>query len=180
MAKTAASMGIPYDTLTAWRYQTWWDRIASEIRTEGHLELSNKLKKVAEKALETTLDRLDNGEWILNQKTGELVRKPVSMKDAHKVAESMIDRALDLEKKPVDEAHNQKVENTLAQLAENFARMAMGLKPIKDTIEYEDVTDAVQVGETEALPLEERAGDSEEVEPGVRIKTSTIEEKEEV
>lgn len=143
-----ASLNIPYPTLQTWRYSEWWAEMASEIKTEGQIVLSNRLKAVAERAMEVTLDRLEHGDWILNQKTGTMERKPVVMRDAHRVAESFIDRAVRLETKPVEDEHNKKVEDRLAQLAQSFASFA------KKTTKVE-VIDAVY-DEREA-GLQERA-----------------------
>jgi hypothetical protein len=134
---TAAAMKIPYPTLQTWRYSSWWNELASDIKTEGQIELSNKLKKIAERALEVTLDRLDHGDWILNQKTGVMERKPVVMRDAHRVAESLIDRAVKLEAKPLEEAHNKMVEDRLAQLAASFAAFTKKTSKV-EVIDVED------------------------------------------
>lgn len=155
----SAAQKIPYATLQTWRYSDWWSELAADIRTEGQLTLSNRLKQVAERAMEVTLDRLENGDWILDQKTGKMIRKPVVMRDAHRVAESFIDRAERLDKKPHTEAHDKKVEDRLAQLAASFAQFAHKAKRI-EVIDIE-VEDALQIEGPSTLDVLQEAGDGE-------------------
>jgi methionyl-tRNA formyltransferase len=127
----AASLNIPLPTLKQWRYSKWWDEICQELRTEKTLQLSNKLKTIAEKALDITLDRLENGDWIYDQKTGELRRKPVVMRDAMQVANSYLDKHIKLDEKPAQEKAQQQVQDRLLALAEAFTKMANKTKKIE-------------------------------------------------
>jgi hypothetical protein len=124
-------MNIPYDTLSVWKGSKWWSELSQDIRTEGHLALSHKMQKIADKAMDVTLDRLENGDAVLDQKTGEIKHKPVSMRDAHQVAVSFQDRALKLQHNPQDEAHQATVSDRLAQLADAFSKMAGKTKKIE-------------------------------------------------
>lgn len=131
MPVVAASLNIPLPTLKQWRYSKWWEELVQDIRAEKTLQLSNKLKTIAEKALDITIDRLENGDWIYDQKTGELRRKPVVMRDAMQVANSYLDRHVKLEEKPFQEQAQQQVQDRLAALAEAFAKMANKTRKIE-------------------------------------------------
>lgn len=133
---TGASLNIPLPTLKQWRYSKWWDEIVSEIRTEGTLQLSNRLKSVAEKAIGVTMDRLENGDWIMNQKTGNLERKPVALRDAYQVAAGLLDRHMELDRRPQEEAQQQKVQDRLEALAKAFEKFA-GKQPKLEVIDVE-------------------------------------------
>ena len=147
LKQTAASMNIPYDTLKVWKSSKWWAELAQDIRTEGHLALSAKMQKIADKAMEVTLDRLENGEQVLDQKSGEILTKPVNMRDAHQVAVSFQDRALKLQSSPQEEATQLAVHDRLAQLADAFTRMAGKTKKL-EVIEatYKELPDVEAVG----------------------------------
>jgi len=144
LKQVAASMNIPYDTLKVWRGSKWWNELSQEIRTEGHLALSAKMQKIADKAMEVTLDRLENGEQVFDQKSGQTITKPVNMRDAHQVAVSFQDRALKLQNSPQDEAHQLAVHDRLAQLADAFSKMAGKTKRL-EVIEatYTELPDAI-------------------------------------
>lgn len=134
---TAAALGIPYTCIKEWRYSKWWDELVTDIRTEGHFTLSSKLKKAAEKALDVALDRLDNGDWYFDPRTGELRRKGVNMRDAVLMANAFIDRGLAMEQKPIDDANQQKVQDRLEQLAQSFASFAKKTRKV-EVLDVED------------------------------------------
>lgn len=131
LRNVSASLGIPYKTLQEWRYSNWWGEVVSDIKSEGHIQLSNKLKVIAEKALDVTLDRLDNGDFYYDQKTGELRRKPVQLKDAHVVATNLLDRAIKLQETPMDEVEKHKVNDTLSALAAAFEQFAKKTRKVE-------------------------------------------------
>lgn len=163
---TAATLNIPLPTLKEWRYTKWWDEIVSEIRVEGTLQLSNKLKAVAEKAIGVTLDRLDNGDWIMNQKTGVLERKPVAMRDAYQVAAGLLDRHMELDRKPQEEAQNQKTQDRLEALAKAFEKFA-GKIPKNEVIDVE-FKDAIPEEASRQSGQEEPSREGELHEPDQR------------
>lgn len=152
----AASLNIPLPTLKQWRYSKWWDELVLDIRSEKTLKMSNRLKTIAEKALDITLDRLENGDWIYDQKTGELRRKPVVMRDAMQVANGFLDRHVDLEKKPFEEKAQQQVQDRLLALADAFANMSKKTKRI-------EVMDAIPIEKTSKVDVYEQTGNGEEV-----------------
>lgn len=148
----SASMNIPYITLQSWRYSDWWAEMSADIKNEGQIQLSNRLKQIAAKAMDVTLDRLENGDWVLNQKTGKMERKPVVMRDAHRVAESFVDRATKIDAKPIEEVVEQKVADRLIALAEQFSKFSQRKK---------DAVDAVYIEKTGEVDVCEQASDGE-------------------
>lgn len=155
LRNVSASLGIPYKTLQEWRYSNWWGEVVSDIKSEGHIQLSNKLKVIAEKALDVTLDRLDNGDFYYDQKTGELRRKPVQLKDAHVVATNLLDRAIKLQETPMDEVEKHKVNDTLSALAAAFEQFAKKTRKV-------EVIDAIYEEREEGLPGGEELGENQE------------------
>lgn len=154
LKQVSASMNIPYDTLRTWRASKWWNEMAMEVRTEGHLALSHKMQKLADKAMEVTLDRLENGDSVIDNRTGELRLKPVSMRDAHQVAVSFQDRAIKLTAGPGDQAAQVQIGDRLAAIAEAFAKMVK-LPKQHEVIDvpFKDVTEATPQ-ETGSIPEE--------------------------
>lgn len=134
---TAAVLKIPEITLRVWKQKEWWKDIERELRTQEDLVLSARLQKIISKSLEQVEDRLSHGDFIYDQKTGQLVRKPVSMKDAHKVSMDMVDkREALLNRQPVTQTL-EAVDSRLEKLAQKFAELANQAK--KPTIEVTDV-----------------------------------------
>ena len=142
LALTGRILNIPEITLRVWKAQTWWKDAVAEIKASEKVQLSSRIKKLVDGALAVVEDRLTNGDFQFDQKTGVVIRKPVNMKDAHKVAVDMVDKAEQLEKGERPEQTEEHVEDKLLKLAEKFADMAT--KKIEQnnnasrTIEIED------------------------------------------
>lgn len=145
LALTSRILGIPEITLRVWKRSTWWNDLINEVKTQERIEVSAKMKKLIGASLVVVEDRLINGDYQYDQKTGDMIRKPVALKDAHKVAMDMQTRQDVLDKiqdtSPTDESN---VESKLLKLAEKFADMAtkkIGQKQLESqTIDVEDIT----------------------------------------
>lgn len=137
-----AALGINRRTIHIWMNSDWWKRVVEEIRTEGRFVLNKKLRTIAEKTLVVLLDRVENGDFAFNRDTGEVIRKPISAKDAHKIASDFIDKAEKLEQ-PLKQNTTQ-VEDRLTQLADAFSKFASKTTKI-------EVVDAVYAERKEGL-----------------------------
>lgn len=137
VAMTARILKIPEDTLRRWVKSTWWVDIVAELRCQDELQLSTRFKKIVEKTLEVVEDRLENGDFVYDQKTGAMRRKPVAMRDAHKVG-------LDLDAKrdlilgrQAPQASNEQIDAKLSKLAQSFADIVNGRKNVEGAIDVE-------------------------------------------
>lgn len=149
---TSAALKIPAVTLQLWRASTWWKDLESELKIQDELQLSTRLKKIAEKSFAAVEDRLEHGNFVFDQKQGVVRRVPVSLKDAHKVAiDSVVQKDL-LANKNIEQINDGQVLDKLAQLAEKFADMATK-RFIQNQTELEvldiieDIQDAEDVSE---------------------------------
>lgn len=145
---TSAALKIPEITIKVWRASTWWKDLESELKIQDELQLSTRLKKIAEKSFAAVEDRLEHGNFIFDQKTGKIRRIPVNLKDAHKVAVDSVQQQELIARKHVEVANDGQIMDKLEQLANKFAEMATDkFKQIKDeqrTVDMvEDITDAV-------------------------------------
>lgn len=134
----AAALNINLPTLVYWKSQKWWKDLIEDLRHESSIKLSNRLKTIAEKSLDLVADRLENGDFIYDQKTGALVRKPMLGKDAARIAGDFVDKALRLETRPREE--ESAVVGRLEDLAKRFEELAQKKQPIQ-------VTDVITITE---------------------------------
>lgn len=116
--------GVPEGTIRQWRTQPWWKELELSILTETDQELSSKLTKRIDKALDVIFDRLENGDFMFDPKTSQFVRKPVNMKDTNKVLMDMVDKRLLLRKQPKEQQSQEAVGDILKNLAKEFEQMA--------------------------------------------------------
>lgn len=117
---------VPAQTIRLWRTKPWWKELEGVIKEEENLQASASLKKIIDKSLETVLDRLERGDWQYDPKTGELIRRPVLLRDAQKVAGEMIDRRELLKKVHTEKIAAPSVEESLKLIAAEFAKLATG------------------------------------------------------
>jgi hypothetical protein len=123
ISEVAREIDVPYATLQFWRREPWWQKVVDEVRAKERAKRNKKLNSIVELSLETVEDRLLNGEQILNNKTGQLVNKPVSLRDAAKVASDIIGEQTRMEK--LDRAmtvEQEAIVDTLKMLAQEFAK----------------------------------------------------------
>jgi hypothetical protein len=125
LALTAATLGIPEVTARKWKASPWWKQMVEDFRQEENISLDSKLSKVVSKSVEQLLDRVEGGDYQYDQKTGALVRKPISARDAAKITADMLDRRdiLQGKKEQVSDS-TRKVEDRLLKLADEFSRFA--------------------------------------------------------
>jgi hypothetical protein len=173
LALTGRLLGIPEITLRVWKASVWWKDSVDEIRLQEKIQLSSRMKKLVEASQTIVAQRLETGDPILNQKTGEIVFKPVSMKDAHKVSVDLIDRQKDLDKMTQDTGvSDERDDAKLEKLAEKFALMAT--KSIEKNLNKKrtiEVDDAVYVDKDYESHSERGTVDEETL----RLSTGTTE-----
>lgn len=153
VAMTARVLKIPDDTLRRWYRQAWWKEIEGELKVQDDLQLSARMKKIADKTFDVVEDRLEHGDWVYDQKTGALRRKGVSARDAHKIGIDLLDKREKILNKSGPTATEQGVEEKLATLAEKFASMVNGkITPPTDVVDVEaKETNAVHEEREEGL-----------------------------
>jgi hypothetical protein len=141
-AHTAAITGIPEQTIASWRKQEWWNERIKEIREGENIQLDAKLTKVMDKALDAVVDRIENGEYMYDPRTGEIRRVPAKLRDVQKVAGDMIDKKTLLAKvqKGKEEQKQAITADHLVMLAREFSKFATG-KEHKDVDDVKTVID---------------------------------------
>lgn len=154
LALTSRMLGIPEITLRVWKASEWWREVVEDIKTQERVELSNRLKKIVEAAHGVVENRLVNGDPVLNQKTGEIVMKPVAMKDAHRVAVDLLNQkeAVERANKPAEQKVSSN-DDKLKQLAERFAEFAVQKVENMDKrkpLPYVEIVDVVDKNEERA------------------------------
>lgn len=149
---TSAALKIPEITLKIWRSSAWWKDLESELKIQDELQLSTRLKKIAEKSFAAVEDRLEHGNFVFDQKTGKIRRIPVNLKDAHKVALDSIQQKDLIGKKHVDVANDGQIMDKLEQLASKFAEMATDkFKQIKDETRTVEMADVIEEDTDDAV-----------------------------
>lgn len=123
---TSQALGIPLPTLKQWRQKEWWKDVENDLRTQTDLQLSARLRNIVNRSYDVIEDRMANGDFVYDQKSGQMRRKPVNMKDAHKVASDLLQTSTELMDRHMEEksVSVDTIEKKLADLAASFAKIA--------------------------------------------------------
>jgi hypothetical protein len=136
MAETAVVTGIPLQTLKMWKTTDWFKDYSLQLQSEDVQQMDSNLKRVIQKALKATEDRIDLGDAQFDQKTGEIVRIPIKAHVALKITTELLTKQQKLNENPIKEEVEKTIDSRLLKLSEEFARFANARA---NTIEIEAV-----------------------------------------
>lgn len=118
---TFAVTGVPVNTIRQWRLLPWWKELEDQIRQEDDAQVDVKLKRIVDKSLDIVMDRIENGDIIL-QKDGSVSRRPINIGLAHKVSTEMLSKRDLIRKRQVNPVDQQSIEDHLANIATELAK----------------------------------------------------------
>lgn len=160
LTNVAKHMGIPVQTLHLWHTQDWWNEAEEEIRVESRSKLGKNLQGIVDKAFKEVEDRLENGDWIYDQKQGKMIRKPLGGHTVNQILKDSLDKTFFLEKLKKEEkkdVNQEQISETLLKLAKEFERFTKSR-----TIEATEVSLALH---------DERQAGLQEGEPPLQVET---------
>ena len=143
---------LPYGTALVWRKQEWWPNLLEEVKQEKRAILAAKLEGIVDRAIVEVQDRLENGDHVLVNKTGEIVRKPLNSRDAVKIVNDLTNTKIKLEQQQQQSTQQQQtVQEVLKTLASEFAKM--NKKQTTDVIDvsFKEIPDAIHDQRTPGL-----------------------------
>ena len=125
LVEVGRDTGIPEDTLRKWKATDWWKETEVSLRKESHQGLSGKLGKILDKSLAQVEDRLDNGDYVYDPKSGSIKRIGVKASVANQITKDAIDRKVLLDKIAAkDERSAEKILDRLSALKQEFLNFA--------------------------------------------------------
>lgn len=132
--RTAEITGIPGSTVEMWARTDWWKEALMALKAEDSSVLEDATTNLAKQASQVVSERLTNGDFVLNR-DGELVRKPVSGRDAAIIMGISMQKRKELMESPEQELRLGTAERLL-KLVEQFTRFASA-KEIKGVLSEE-------------------------------------------
>jgi len=136
MTLTAVGLhiNVPRETLKKWRISPWWEDRVKELRSDDKQVLDAKLTKILDKSLETIMDRLENGEYIYDQKTGKIKQTPVKLRDATVAFNTVIDKRSLIRREPTKIVEQTTSASQLKTLADQFAAFVTNKLPKENIV----------------------------------------------
>lgn len=143
---TSEQTNIPIDTINKWKISQWWKDKVNELQKNEYDLLDVKLSKAIDKALDGVMDRLENGDFIYDVRTGKVRRSPAKLREVNTTFSQLLDKRQLLRKQPTKIVEQQTTAAQLQNLAEQFTKFVKGKFNedsvdilIKDCIDGENV-----------------------------------------
>ena len=116
--------GVKDTAIRKWKTEDWWPEMLERIHVAHDQETVSKFTKIIDNSLEQIQDRLINGDYIYDKKSGEIIRKPVSLKDATSTASVIVDKRQLLRGKPTSRSESVGTAERLKKLADEFKKFS--------------------------------------------------------
>ena len=158
--QTAIALQISRPTVQRWTKTAWWKELYDEVKQQDNIVLSLRLQKIVTRSLDLVEDRLEKGDIFYDQKQGKVIRKEVSLRDAHQVFKDSFLVKEQIERPNTVSLDTESIGDKLANLALQFEKLAASQKA-KPKVE---VTDVIFLEDTSNALHEERPQDGEDGE----------------
>ena len=124
-ATVASEIGCDRTTVRNWANKDWWPILLEELKYLKNVELDSKYTHALEKSLSELMDRLENGDEVVNSKTGETYRKKVGARDAALISAIMYDKRALLRGDPTQiKENNFNLNDRMDKLQDMFNTIA--------------------------------------------------------
>ena len=150
--QTAITLQIERTTLQRWTKTEWWKELYDEVKQQDNIVLSLRLQKIVARSLDLVEDRLEKGDIFYDQKLGTVIRKEVSLRDAHQVFKDSFLVKEQIERPNTVSLDTESIGDKLSNLAAQFEKLAENQKS-KPKVE---VTDVIYIEENTNSIHEER------------------------
>ena len=133
LTQLAIEINVPLATIKLWRASKWWEELSRDIRSDESQKMDAQLTKILDKSLTEIMDRLEQGEYVYDQKTGKIKRAPVKLRDATVAFNSLMDKRQLIRKEPTKITEQSNTATQLANLAKQFEQFVTG-KPKEEKL----------------------------------------------
>ena len=139
IAEVTRLTGIDYSVFKRWQKEPWFQEALEELRNENDHKFDSAFTDIIDKLIGAINDRVANGDHVV-LRNGEIIRKPVSLRDVIGAMMITIDKRQLLRGKPTSRSESVTVENRLEKLVSHFETLAKKGRPVKQS----DPTAAVE------------------------------------
>lgn len=132
IAEVTRLTGVHYAIFKKWQKEPWFQEALEELRSENDHKFDSAFTDIISKLIDAINDRVANGDHVV-LRNGEIIRKPVSLRDVIGAMMITIDKRQLLRGKPTSRSESVTVENRLEKLVSHFETLAKKGRPIKET-----------------------------------------------
>lgn len=117
---------VPVQTLYRWKASPWWSKAVVALNKQDKAAKVARISRLVDKSVETLGDRLINGDYVFDQRTGTEKRIPVSARIALDATTKLLDLQVKITDREEDKVEEIDTNNKLKELAKNFENFAKG------------------------------------------------------
>lgn len=117
-------LNIRFETLSKWKQQPWWYDLAAQIKQEKQEQLDAGMSAVIDKSMQLLNDRLENGDVVVNAKTGAIIRSPMSVQATVNTLKNVFDKRQLIRNEPTSISRSESTDERLKRLSEEFAKFS--------------------------------------------------------
>lgn len=128
IAEVERLTGVTRHSFKKWQQEEWYKEALDELRSENDSVFDASFTKIIEKLINSINDRVDNGDHVV-LRNGDIIRKPVSLRDVIGAMMITIDKRQLLRGKPTSRSESVSVENRLEKLVQHFESLAKKGRP---------------------------------------------------
>ncbi len=141
-AEASRTTGIPTGTLEGWGKSAWWDGMLEKVIQDTSFKLRSAGNKIVDLATAAVIDRLQNGDEVID-KYGNFLRRKVSLKDALLASLTWFDKTRIINDKTMKFVNNKTtVKELMSEMVaiadKNRREAADGLPEIENIVPSED------------------------------------------
>ena len=138
IAEVERLTGVTRYIFKTWQREPWFHEALDELRNENDHQFDAAFTSIIDKLIGAINDRVANGDHVV-LRNGEIIRKPVSLRDVIGAMMITIDKRQLLRGRPTSRTESVSVENRLEKLVSHFETLAKKGRPIKETTPTTDV-----------------------------------------
>jgi hypothetical protein len=138
LSASCKKLGINYLTAVDWKKTEGWKELVDKYREELDVRLSSKIDEIVDISMAEIQERLKGGEYILDSKTGSIIRIPPKARDLAQITKLLTDRQdILIKRKKVENNDTATIKDKLTDLAATFASFAK-----QTNVKKPDIVDA--------------------------------------
>jgi len=136
--QVAELVSVPQSVIRGWKQEPWWIEIQKQVYVEQNEKLAGRISVILDKTITHLEERLEFGDEVVVQKTGEIVTKKVDASVLAKMFENLAHQRRITRGEPTSISAKIGVDDRLKTLEKAFLKFAQAKE-----INHEEIEDSL-------------------------------------
>jgi hypothetical protein len=135
--EVAKILHLEESLIKQWKTEPWWFEIQKQVFVEQNEKLASQLSQTLDKTMTELSDRLENGDYTYNPKTGDVTRKPIEAKVIISIFDSLAHQRRVTRGEPTSISAKIGVDDRLRLLQDAFIKFSQSKDITADAVVVE-------------------------------------------